>query len=248
MRPRLASPRDASLSARRTCPAVGRGSGPGERHAGGEREAGSGRRRRRAGATHGVEAGGSRGTGAGRDRSDGRGEAGRGSGCTGRGGRRTTTTGSMPPFSGPGARLVMKVGDSGRRSSRRPEGGSPRAFDFSAGLTSTPRRRARPRSARGPAVNGERRRSRAAVFTDRTRDATLTDSSRHRAMCNGPCSWLPQRGREAWRCRRARVAHEVDVRSQGRADVDADHVLRDDVSEADARVKTGPPGKTMPYQ
>lgn len=150
-RPRLPSPCDASLSARRTCPAAGRGSGPGERPGGGEREAGCGRRRRRGGATHDAGAGGSRCRGAGRGRSAGRVEAGRGSGCRGRGGRRTKATGSIPPLSGPGARLVVKEGDS--------EGGAPEGSRVAALGPSTFRRAQRLRRGgeRGPDRRGGRR-------------------------------------------------------------------------------------------
>jgi hypothetical protein len=101
----------------------GRGTGPGERPGGGEREAGSGSRRPCEGATHDAGAGGSRGRGAGRGRSNGRGVVGCGSGCRGRRGRRTKATDFMQLLSGTGARLVMKMGGSDKAELQMARGG-----------------------------------------------------------------------------------------------------------------------------
>jgi hypothetical protein len=117
---RLPSPCDASLSAPRIWPGRDRGSGPAAPTGVGEPEASPGTPPLRAGAIPAAAPAGTLGTAAVLDRNDRRNEAELDTARSLRAGTPTTTTGSMPPFSGHGARAVMNVTASYDGDSRKP--------------------------------------------------------------------------------------------------------------------------------
>ena len=118
-KPELPSPCDASLSAPRIWPASDRGSGPAGPTEVGALEASPGTQRPRAGANPAAARARTLGTAADPDRNDRRNEAEFDTARNLRAGTPTTTTGSMPPFSGHGARAVMIVTASYDGDSRR---------------------------------------------------------------------------------------------------------------------------------
>ena len=149
----LPSPCDASLSAPRFWPGGDRGSGLAAPTGVGGPEVSPGTRRRRAEANPVAATADIPNTAADPDRNDHRNEAEFDTARSLRAGTPTTTTGSMPPFSGHGARAVMIVTASYDGDSRKP-GVTPWAFAIWRGAPSTPPRARWPRSS---PVNGERR-------------------------------------------------------------------------------------------